>query len=577
MSRLRTRFQIELPLRGLFEHPTLADLAAYLEAALTQASPEHYPSIEPVQPLREGRDRPLPLSFAQERLWFVEQLHPGNTAYNEPAALQITGTFDLDVFQRCLAEIVRRHEILRTTFPVVQGQPIQQIAPTLEVPLSIIDLRAAEQQPDAVQYWITFDAQYPFDLIQGPLWRVTVLQLGDRQGIVLFTLHHIISDGWSKGVLTHELATLYRAFADGKPSPLVELPIQYADFAVWQRQQFTGDRFDPQLTYWRRQLGGTLPILTLPTDFPRPTVQTFAGAIAPFRLSSDLTQALQTLSQRTETTLFMTLLAAFQTLLYRYTRQVDLVIGTDVANRNRAEIEGLIGFFVNLLVLRTDLSGNPSFKTLLSRVRDVTLAAYAHQDVPFSQLVEVLQPDRRGTNSLFQVLFVLQNAPAPAIALPDLTLTALPIPSQTAKFDLALFCQETPEGLLVDWNYSTDLFAATTITRMAHQFEAILQQILDNPDITLDALSDDSSVLTSEEQQSVNQQLLNQQLLNQQPLNQQPPIFGEHRPPKKRKFQAIAPKTVQIPQSAVVLHQFSQSDPPFPLVCSQIWLRSILK
>ncbi|MGG6293709.1 condensation domain-containing protein [Leptolyngbya sp. AN02str] len=493
ISRLRTHFQVELPLRCLFEHPTLAGLAAQLESVLRSALPKGSPALEPIQPMSQNRDRPFPLSFAQERLWFVEQLHPGNTAYNEPAALQIDGILDLEVFRRCLAEVIQRHEILRTTFPVIQGQPMQQIAPSLEVPLSVIDVpKLAEHSSANVQPWIDewihTEAQRPFDLMHGPLWWVTVLRLGDRQQMIVFTLHHIISDGWSKGVLVHELATLYRAFAAGQPSPLAPLPIQYADFAAWQRQWLTADTLDQQLMYWRRQLGGTLPVLTLPTDFPHPEQPTFAGAIAPFRLSSALTQALHDLSHRSETTLFMTLLAAFQVLLYRDTGQLDLIVGTDVANRNRAEVEGLIGFFVNLLVLRTDLSGNPSFKTLLSRVRDVTLAAYDHQDVPFAQLVELLQPDRRRGTPFFQVLFVLQNAPAPAITLPDLTLTPLPIHTQTAKFDLALFWQETPEGLVAHWNYRTDLFTATTIARMAQQFEALLQHILASPDSAIDAL-----------------------------------------------------------------------------------------
>lgn len=564
MSRLRTHFQVELPLRCLFEHPTLAGLAAQLESAL-EGSPDRT-ALEPIQPVSK-RDRPFPLSFAQERLWFVEQLHPGNTAYNEPAALQIDGTLDLSLFQRCLTEVINRHEILRTTFPVIQGQPMQQIAPTLEVPLSIVDLQiSAEQQSATIQQWIQTEAQRPFDLMQGPLWWVTVLQLGDRQQIILFTLHHIISDGWSKGVLVHELVTLYRAFAAGQPSPLAPLPIQYADFAVWQRQWLTGDKLDQQLTYWRRQLGGTLPVLNLPTDFPHSEVQTFAGAIAPFRLSSELTQALHHLSQKTGTTLFMTLLAAFQVLLYRYTGQIDLIVGTDVANRNRAEVEGLIGFFVNLLVLRTDLSGNPSFETLLSRVREVTLAAYAHQDVPFAQLVELLQPDRRRGTPFFQVLFVLQNAPAPAIALPDLTMTPLPVHTQTAKFDLALFWQETSEGLVADWNYSTDLFTAATITRMANQLEILLKQIVASPDTAIDAFP----LLTMEELPLKTQLKQQSEQQSNQPLEQQsespsstlPSMQQRHS--QKRPFQKIAPKAIQLPQATVQPSFLSET--PFPLV-----------
>jgi non-ribosomal peptide synthetase component F len=345
---------------------------------------------------RRSSTAPAPLSFAQQRLWFLQQLEPDSPFYNEHGAIQLRGSLDVAALERSINEIVRRHETLRTTFEVVEGQPVQAIAPTLTLTLPVVNLcqLPESEQKAEVQRVATQQSQRTFDLVRGALLRWTLLQLGEQDYVLLVTMHHIIYDGWSFGVLVRELAALYDAFSHGKPSPLSELPIQYADFALWQRQWLTGEVLDAQLAYWKQQLGNPPPVLQLPTDYPRPAVQTFRGARTSFCVSADLTQALKVLSQNEDVTLFMTLLAAFKTLLYRYTNTEDIAIGSPVANRNRAEIEGLIGCFVNTLVLRTDLSGNPSFRELLRRVRQVALGAYAHQDLPFEQLVEVPKPQR---------------------------------------------------------------------------------------------------------------------------------------------------------------------------------------
>jgi acyl carrier protein len=433
VSRLRQLFQVEVSLLTFFEAPTVASLAEHLEAAQRI-------EIPPIVPVPHAGD--LPLSFAQQRLWFVDQLEPGNPFYNIPFVLHLVGPLDVAALAHSLNEIVRRHQALRTTFVVVNGQPTQVIASTLSVSLPLVDvwdLPKARQEAQ-VERLIVEEARRPFCLAQGPLLRAAVLRL-DRacpvqptdaleccaqQGrrdehILLVTMHHVISDGWSLGVFTHEIAALYPAFVAGEPSwragdkqsLLPELPIQYADFTLWQRAWLRGEVLEAQLSYWRRQLAAAPITLELPTDRPRPALQTFRGRTQALLLPEALSGALKALSQQEGVTLFMTLLAAFKVLLFRYTGQDDIVVGTPIANRNRGEIEGLIGFFVNTLVLRTDLRGNPSFRELLHRVRKVTLGAYAHQDLPFEVLVEKLQPERDlSRNPLFQIMFVLQNAPA---------------------------------------------------------------------------------------------------------------------------------------------------------------------
>jgi len=485
MSRVRTAFEMEVPLRVLFEDQTVAALAARIEAV---RQTEH--GVKSSSMARVPRDREIPLSFAQRRLWFLNLMEPDSSFYNMPQTIRMSGVLNIQALHQTLNAIAARHEILRTTFAMVDGSPVQVIAPTISVPLPVIDLsELPEAQREAeMLYLATEEAQRSFDLTRGPLLRAKLLWLGADEHILLLTLHHIIGDGWSFSVLIRELMALYEAFLTGKPSLLPELTIQYADFTVWQRQWLRGELHDRQLSYWEKQLDG-LPQLELPTDRPRPTVQSFRGARQPFALSASLTKKLKTLSRQESATLFMTLLAAFQTLLARYTGQEDIVVGSPIANRNRAEIEGLIGFLVNTLALRTDLSGNPTFRELLGRVREVALGAYTHQDLPFEKLVEELQPERNlSHNPLFQVMFALQNAPSSTLELEGLTLHSLEIDRGIARFDLTLFIWEQAETLHGTVEYSTDLFDAATIRRMLGHFQVLLEGIVAHPDQHLSAL-----------------------------------------------------------------------------------------
>jgi len=431
----------------------------------------------------------FPASFAQQRLWFLNQLAPDNPFYNVSTALRLRGNLDLTALEQTVNEMVRRHEVLRTTFVFVEGQLCQAIAPDLHLPVTVVDLSAlsGEAQETAVRQQATA-AHRPFDLSTGPLLRVSVLQLDASEQVLLLTLHHIVADGWSVGVLVRELGTLYTAFCLGKPSPLPPLPIQYADFAQWQRQWLQGGKLENLLAYWRQQLAGMTP-LNLWTDYPRPAIPRYEGAVQRLELTQDLSQGLQTLCQRSGTTLFMTLLAAFQSLLYRHSGQEDICVGSPIANRNRRELEGLIGFFVNSLVLRSDLSGNPTFRELLHRVRETTLAAYAHQDLPFEQLVQALQPERDlSHHPLFQVALAVQNTPIAPLELPNLSLTLLELDSGTARLDLELQFWETPTGLQGQVTYSTELFKPETITRMMEHFQILLAGIVRDPEQRLSEL-----------------------------------------------------------------------------------------
>ncbi len=390
---------------------------------------------------RAGKSNTFPLSFAQQRLWFLDQLEPGSPLYNVPQAIRMSGALNPQALQKSLETIVARHESLRTTFMMVDGSPVQVVAPNLKMALPVTDLSGLpEDEREAESRRLsTEEARQPFDLEHGPLIRAGLLRLQAEEHVLLLNMHHIISDGWSTGVFVRELRALYEAFSQDKPSPLPELPIQYADFAVWQREWLAGEVLERQLSYWKGQLTGAPAVIDLPTDRPRPAVQSYRGAHQSMRLSRELTEKLKELSQREGATLFMTLLAAFQTLLMRYTSQEDIVIGSPIAGRNRAETENLIGFFINTLVLRTDLSGDPTFRELLGRVKELTFGAYEHQDVPFEKLVEELQPERSlSRNPLFQVMFTLLNAPGQSLELPGLTLRPLPADSGTSQFDVAL-------------------------------------------------------------------------------------------------------------------------------------------
>ncbi len=443
-----------------------------------------------VIPRRPDQD-PVPLSFAQERLWFLDQWEPGNPAYNRPVALRLTGPLKVTALEQALSEILRRHEALRATFSTKEGRPVQVITSAEPLNLPVVNLSglpSTEREPQAMRL-ATEEAQRPFDLAQGPLLRATLLRLDREEHVLLLVIHHIAFDGWSARVLVEQLAALYDAFVAGKPSALPELPIQYADFAHWQRQWLQDEVLETQLSYWKEKLASSLPSLDLPTDRPRPAVQTHCGARQSSVLPSSLLQALKALSRQEEVTLFMTLLAAFKVLLHRYTSQDDIVVGSPIAGRTHVETEGLIGFFVNTLVLRTDLSGNPTLLKLLGRVREVALGAYAHKDLPFEKLVEALQPERDLSRTpLFQVMFNLENIPTKAVETPNLSIDEFEFDSGVSQFDLALEVIEKDEGLSCLLNYNTDLFDATTIARMLGHLRTLLEGIVANPGQRIGAL-----------------------------------------------------------------------------------------
>ena len=434
-----------------------------------------------------------PLSFAQQRLWFLNQWEPGSPVYHIAEAGRIKGAFNITAFEQALNEIVRRHEALRTTFPALDGQPVQIVLPSLELRVPLIDLRhLAESEREAEARRLSrAEALRPFDLGHDALLRITLLRLGEQEYVELFVMHHIVSDGWSLNVLTQEIAALYQHFSAGSSSPLPELQIQYADYALWQRERLQGDVLETQLAYWREQLGGALPVLELPADRPRPAVQTFRGARLTLPLSKTVSDALRALSLSEGVTLFMTMLAAFKTLLYFYSRQEDIVVGTPIANRNRGELEALIGFFINTLVLRTDMTGNPTFRQLISRVQRACLGAYAHQELPFEKLVEELRPERSLSHTpLFQVWFVLQRASRKeGLQLPGLALDPLGFEKRLAKFDLTLEMIDNDEILITSLNYNTDLFDQTTIIRMQENFHALLERIVADPDQQISMLT----------------------------------------------------------------------------------------
>jgi len=485
LYRVREAFQVELTLRVLFEAPTVVSLAAQLERSQSTHAGRSVPPI-PLA-LRSG---PQPLSFAQQRLWFLDQLAPGSATYTIPSPVRLTGALDLVALHASFHALVRRHEPLRTSFRAVDGQPTQIIALPAALPLPLLDVRGlpeAERETTAARV-VLAEALMPFDLARGPLVRTTLLRLDDQTHMVLVTLHHIIADGWSVGVLIRDLAALYVAAISGQPAPLPALPIQYADYAIWQQQWLQGAVRDAQVAYWRSQLADA-PTLDLPLDRPRPPLQTFRGALHTRGVPALLHTALQTLSQRAGVTLFMTLLAVFQVLLARHSGQDDILVGSPIAGRTQQATEDLIGLFVNTLVLRTDLRGDQSFQALLGRVRAVCLAAYAQQGLPFEQLVEALQPVRDlSRHPLFQVMFVLQNAPLGPLNVPGLTLQPVPLDTQTAKFELTLSVVEDAGGLAATWEYNTDLFDATTITRLAGHFHTLLCQCVATPDHPISAL-----------------------------------------------------------------------------------------
>ncbi|WP_027250316.1 non-ribosomal peptide synthetase [Planktothrix agardhii] len=505
VSRIRSLFKIELPLRSLFAAATVAELAHLIEPLQQQNLTLTVPPILP-----RTKDTELPLSFAQQRLWFLDQLQPNSALYNIPMVLRLQGNLNQGALEQSLWSICDRHEVLRTNFVTINGQPTQVIqtsnqqsaVSSISCSLSVVELQhlSLNEQEERTQQLRQTQATQPFDLAQESLIRATLVVLSETEHLLLVCMHHIISDGWSIEVFIHELTTLYNAYAQNQPANLAPLPIQYADFALWQRQWLQGDVLQSQLNYWQNQLADAPALLSLPTDRPRPAVQSFVGAYQEFSLSPELSQALTELSRKQGVTLFMTLLAAFDALLYRYTGSSDILVGTPIANRNRGEIEGLIGFFVNTLVLRTDLADNPSFSQLLTRVREVAMDAYAHQDLPFEMLVEALQPERDLSHTpLFQVAFVLQNTPRSEIEMTGLKVTDLPLENTTAKFDLTLAMVHTDNALKGVWEYNTDLFDSGTIERLAGHFVNLLAGIVANPQAQISQLP----LLTEVEQQQL--------------------------------------------------------------------------
>ncbi|HKU72447.1 MAG TPA: amino acid adenylation domain-containing protein [Pyrinomonadaceae bacterium] len=471
MSRVREAFQVEVPLHRFFDSPTIKALAENIESELRKGQGLEYPPIS----VRKEKDE-WQLSYAQQRVWFVSHLAPQSAVYNISAAVRLHGQLNIKALEQTLSEITRRHEILRAVFPLKDGRPSQKISLHQPVLIPVIELSGLtdEEQEVKKKELLTDAARQPFDLTRGPLLRLTLLRFSDQRHVILLTMHHIISDGWSADILIREIATLYAGFVQDRPSSLPELPLQYADFADWQRQWLTGEVLDRQLAYWKQQLA-EVPVLELPADRPRQIVRSFRGARHSFRLERSLSDSLKQLSRREATTLFMTLMVGFKVLLHRYTGQYDISVGTPIAGRNRVEIEGLIGFFINTLVLRTDLSGNPTVRELLRREREVAVNAYAHQDVPFEKLVEELHPQRNLSHTpLFQVMMVLQNTQQTALELTGLILEGEPVASDTAKFDLTLTFKESEHGLFGMFEYNTDLFESATIERMVGHYEQVL-------------------------------------------------------------------------------------------------------
>jgi amino acid adenylation domain-containing protein len=472
-----------------------AEILAFLRKSATTTA-----AIQPAP-----RDGPMPLSPGQERMWFLDQLDPGNPAYNVSRVIRLTGPLDVTILERSFNELVRRHEILRTTFSVVDGRPLQVIAPSLTLKLRRFDLRelpASQREADALRL-ASEQVLRPFNLDRGSLLRTVLVRWDEMEHFLALALHHTITDGWSTNVLLREVSALYRAFADGLSSPLPELPIQYADYAVWQRERLQGEELQAQLAYWREQLSDSLPVLDLPTDHPRPPMPTYRGARESLHLSKSLTQALKTLSARENATLFMTLLAAFSALLHRYSGQEDIMIGAPISGRELVEVEGMIGFFLNTLVLRMDLSEAPSFRELLLRVRQTVMGAFAHQDFPFEQLLSELHPERSLSHTpLFQVLLVLRDPAVGRLKFPEITASTVAGASaedSTSQSDLVLEAIDTERGLVLAFRYSTDLFEPATIARMLGHLETLLTSIVADADQPISRVP----MLTSPERQQL--------------------------------------------------------------------------
>ena len=496
VSRLRKNWQIELPLKVFFTEPTVEALARSIEG---EQKEENTIPLLPVA--REGR---LPLSFAQQRLWFIEELMPNSALYNIPTAWKLKGRLSYVALEAALNSLIARHEVLRTVFKVEENNPYQFIYNSLTLDIPLIDLSSlrGKNKKDKAQMAIQEEALKPFDLTQGPLIRATLIKLREDEHILVLNIHHSVSDGWSLGVIIQELVEVYNATLNHEVPNLKSLPIQYADFAVWQRAYLAEDSIylQKQLAYWTEKLADVPNLLELPTDYLRPAIQSFRGSRVGFRLPLELSAQLKALSEENSATLYMTMLAAFFTLLYRYTNQEDIVVGSPIANRNRQEIEGLVGFFVNALVLRANLSSSVTFKELLQQVKETTLDAYDHQDLPFERLVDSLNIERSLSYSpLFQVMFVLQNADEGELKLRDVSVEPMTFDYPIAKFELTLALFETKEGIEGGFEYATDLFKPSTIERMFKHYHNLLEEITKDPNKQLSQFE----MLSPEEKQQI--------------------------------------------------------------------------
>jgi len=491
VSRLQAKHDVTLPMEALFESPTIAELSELLADQLPRAESDDRSEKTAIAPVpRDGQ--PLPLSFAQQRLWLIHDLAPDSDNYNIPLSLRLRGALDAAALERSMAEIVRRHESLRTVFKANDGQPRQEIQPPRPVSVPVLDLSDLPESTRLTEAKraIAADAAAPYTLARGPLYRAALLRLDAGDHVFLVNLHHIVADGWSMGVVVRELSALYRAFTDGKPSPLPALAIQYADFAAWQQARWEAGALDGQLAFWREKLAGAPPHLDLPTDRPRPPIQRYEGALATASLPEELAERLERLARQADATPFMALLAGYAALLGRYSGQDDIVVGAPIANRNLRDTENLIGFFVNMLALRVDLAGDPSFTALLTAVRRTTLDAYEHQDVSFEQVVEALQPERdMSRHPIFQAGLVLQNAPGEDLALPGLRLEPLDAEAAAAKWDLHLALSRTDRGFDMAMEYSVHLFSRETAETLLRRFQRLLADLLRHPDTPISYIS----------------------------------------------------------------------------------------
>ena len=484
ISRIRDALGVDLPLKILFEHPVLSELARAVDQLKTQQTKKHEQAIKPID-----RSSKLPLSFAQQRLWFLYQMDPNDASYNIPAAFRVKGPLKIGLLQQVFDEIARRHETLRMVFKTINGLPEVEILPQSPIKIEYRKLQPSENSKTIEKIIIT-EARRPFKLETGPLVRVKVLELSPEEFVIILNMHHIISDGWSLGVLMNEVGALYRAFRQRQPSPLPELEIQYVDFAAWQRNWLQGAVLEEHLTFWKEKLGHGSPPLHLPTDFPRPAALTANGAHIDFKIDPALTKKIQDFCKQHDLTLFMTLLSAFMIVLNKYTAQQDISVGTPVANRNRSEIEHLIGFFVNTLVMRGDLNENHTVKEFLMQMKDYALGAFDHQDLPFEKVVDAIQPERDVAHTpLFQVMFILQNLPVGPQQASDITIEPLAVENGLSQFELTLSLKEVDKAFEGNLEYNTDLFKESTMRRFIQHYLRMVEAVVSNPQLTLKQLS----------------------------------------------------------------------------------------